>query len=150
MSRSKKTYFRVVQNVQLIGCPPRALKTDEPAITFTNEDARRLYHHHDDVIVINLMIANYTTRTVLVDNKSSVNIHYYPAFQYMKIDKELLHPTNVPVIGFRGTKVLPVGTISLPVVLGSYPQQITKEMNFLVVDCLFLYTAIIGQLALNS
>lgn len=81
MSRSKKTYFRVVQNVQLIGCPPRTLKTDEPAITFTNEDARRLYHHHDDVIVINLMIANYTTRTVLVDNKSSVNILYYPAFQ---------------------------------------------------------------------
>ena len=81
MSRSKKTYFQVVQNVQLIGRPLRALKTDEPAITFTNEDARRLYHHHDDVIVINLMIANYTTRTVLVDNKSSVNILYYPAFQ---------------------------------------------------------------------
>ena len=54
---------------------------NEPAITFTNEDARRLYHHHDDAIVITLTIANYTTRRVLVDNRNSVDILYYPAFQ---------------------------------------------------------------------
>ena len=32
-------------------------------------------------------------------------------------------------------KVQPVGTVTLPVVVGSYPQQITKSINFLVVDC---------------
>ena len=64
-SRSKKTYFRVIRNIQLTSRPPRAPKTNEPAITFIDEDVRRLHHPHDDVIVITLTIANYTTRRVL-------------------------------------------------------------------------------------
>ena len=47
-------------------------------------------------------------------------------------------------------KVQPIGTITLPVVVGSYPQQITKEVNFLIVDCSFSYNAIIGRPTLNS
>ena len=43
-----------------------------------------------------------------------------------------------------------MGIITLPVVVGSYPQLITKEVNFLVVDCSFLYNAIIGRPTLNS
>jgi len=46
--------------------------------------------------------------------------------------------------------VQPVGTITLPVVVGSYPKQITKEVNFLVVDCSSSYNAIIGRPTLNS
>ena len=34
--------------------------------------------------------------------------------------------------------------------VGSYPQQITREVNFLVVDCSSLYNAIIGRPTLNS
>ena len=33
---------------------------------------------------------------------------------------------------------------------GSYPQQITKSVNFFVVDCSSSYNAIIGRLTLNS
>ena len=44
----------------------------------------------------------------------------------------------------------PVGIITLPVVVGSYPQQITREVNFLVVDCSSSYNAIIGRPTLNS
>ena len=43
-----------------------------------------------------------------------------------------------------------MGIITFPVVVGSYPQLITKEVNFLVVDCSFLYNAIIGRPTLNS
>jgi len=57
---------------------------------------------------------------------------------------------NVPRIRFGGMKVLPVGTISLPVVVGSYPRQINKEVNFLIVDYSSSYNAIIGQPTLNS
>ena len=53
---------------------------DEPSITFTGKDGRRLHHPHDDAIVITLTIANYMTRRVLVDNGSSVDILYYLAF----------------------------------------------------------------------
>ncbi|XP_075665400.1 uncharacterized protein LOC142635072 [Castanea sativa] len=138
LSKAKKTYLRVVQNVQLSGRPPRMVREDEPAIVFMDKDARRLHHPHDDAIVITLEIVNFTTRRVLIDNGSSEDILYYPAFQKMRINKELLHLVNVPLIRFRGTKVLPVGTISLLVVVGSYLGQI------LVVDCLSSYNAIIG------
>ena len=43
-----------------------------------------------------------------------------------------------------------MGTISLPVVVGAYLQQITKNVNFLVVDCSSSYNAIIGRPTLNS
>ena len=150
LSKAKMTYLRVVPNVQLTSCPLRTSKVDESAITFIDEDVRRLDNPYDDAIVITLMIANYTRRRVLVDNGSFANILYYLAFQQMRVSKELLCPVNVALIGFRGIKVLPVGTISLPVVVGSYPQQINKEVNFLVVDCSSSYNAIIGQPTLNS
>ena len=123
-------------------------RVDEPA--FTNENARRLHHPHDNAIVITLTITNYITRKVLVDNGSCVDILYYPAFQKIRVSKELLHPTNVPLIGFGGMKVLPVGIISLPVMVGSYPRQINKEVNFLVVNCSTSYNVIIGRPTLNS
>ena len=125
------------------------IREDELDIIFTNVDARQLHYPHDDAIVITLTIANYTTRRVLVDNGSSTNILYYPVFQQVRINKELLRLVNVPLIGFGGIKVLPSGTISLPIVVGSYP-QINKEVNFLVVDCSSSYNAIIGRLTLNS
>ena len=80
-SKAKKTYLREVQNIQITRRPPRMIKEDEPTITFTDEDARRLHHPYDDAIVITLTIANCTTRRVLIDNESSVDILYYPAFQ---------------------------------------------------------------------
>ena len=54
------------------------------------------------------------------------------------------------LIGFGGMKVLPVGTISLPVVVGSYLEQIIKEVNFLIVDCSSSYNAIKGRPTLNN
>ena len=43
-----------------------------------------------------------------------------------------------------------MGIITLLVVVGSYPQQITREVNFLMVDCSSSYNAIIGRPTLNS
>ena len=120
------------------------IREDEPAIIFTNKDARRLHHSHDDAIVIILEIVNYTTRKVLIENGSSANILHYPTFQQMRISKELLRPVNVPLIEFGGMMFLLVGTISLPIVVGSYLRQIKKEVNFLVVYCSFSCNAIIG------
>ena len=149
-SKSKKAYLKVVQIVQLSGRSPRVRSTDEQAITFTDEDAERIHHPHDDAIVITMLIADYTTRRVLVDNESLADILYYPAFQQMRLGRDQLRPVNSPLVGFGGMKVQPVGTISLPVVVRAYPQQITKNVNFLVVDCLSLYNVIIGRPTLNS
>ena len=53
---------------------------DKQAITFTSKDVGRIHHPYDDAIVITLLIADYTTRWVLINNGSSVDILYYPAF----------------------------------------------------------------------
>ena len=40
----------------------------------------------------------------------------------MRLGRDQLHPVCSPLVGFGGMKVQPVGTIILPVVVGSYPQ----------------------------
>ena len=62
----------------------------------------------------------------------------------MRIDREQLVPVNAPPIGFGGMRVFPIGVVTLTVTVGDYPQQITKEVTFLVVDCSFAYNAILG------
>ena len=110
----------------------------------------RIHHPHDNAIVITLLIADYTTRKVLVDNGSSADILYYPTFQQMRLGRDLLRQACSSLIGFGGIKVQPVSTITLPVMVGSYPRQITKSVNFFVVDCSSSYNAIIGRPTLNS
>ncbi|XP_023899215.1 uncharacterized protein LOC112011053 [Quercus suber] len=149
-SKSRKTYLKIVQNVQLSGLSPRTRTMDEQAITFTHEDAERVHHPHDDMIVITLLIVDYTTKRVLVDNGSSADILYYPTFQQMRLGRDQIRPVHSPLVGFGKIKVQPAGTITLLTVAGAYPQQITKEVNFLVVDCLPSYNAIIGRPTLNS
>ncbi|XP_065616250.1 uncharacterized protein LOC136061830 [Quercus suber] len=84
-SKSKKAYLKAVQNVQLSGRLPSEKATDKQTITFTDEDAEKIHHPHDDAIVITLLIADYKTRRVLIDNRSSADILYYPAFQQMRL-----------------------------------------------------------------
>ena len=123
---------------------------DKQAITFMEEDAERVHHPYDDAIVITLLIADYMTRRVLVDNGSSADILYYPTFQKIRLGRDQLRVVNSPLVGFGGMKVQPIGTITLPVVVGAYPQQITKDVNFLMVDCSSSYNAIIERPTLNS
>ena len=58
--------------------------------------------------------------------------------------------TNTPLVGFRGTRVFPLGTVTLFVMVGDYPQQITKDVTFLVVDYSFTDNAILERPTLNS
>ena len=94
---------------------------NNPIIEFSEEDARCLHHPHDDAFVVNIRVGDYNTHRVLVNNGRSVNILYYPMFQQMRIDKEWLVSTNTPLVGFEGTKVYPLGTVTLPVTVGDYP-----------------------------
>ena len=64
-----------------MGSVPKMTRIDNPIIGFIKEDARHLHHPHNNVLVINIRVGNYNTHRVLVDNGSSINILYYPAFQ---------------------------------------------------------------------
>ena len=67
----------------------------------------------------------------------------------MGIDRGRLIPTKASLVGFGGTRVFPLGAVTLSIMVGDYPWQITKDVTFLVVDCLSAYNAILGQPTLN-
>ena len=119
---------------------------DNPIIGFSEEDAWRLHNG----LVVSIQVGDYNTYQVLVDNRSSTDILYYLAFQQMRIDRDHLIPTNAPLVGFGGIKAYPFGAITLPITIGDYPQQITKDVTFLVVNCSSAYNFIIGRPTLNS
>ena len=119
-------------------------------IGFTKEDARRLYQPQNDALMVSIQVGDYNTYRVLVDNESSADILYYSAFRQMRIKREQLILTNTPFVGFKGTRVHPLGAVTLLVTVGDYLQQITKDVTFLVVDCSSVYKAILGCPTLNS
>ena len=123
--KARKTYLRMVQNVQTTGSVPKIARRESSIIGFSEDDARRLYHSHDDALVVSLRVGDYNVHRMLVDNGSSADILYYPAFQQMGINRARLTPTYTPLVGFGGTTILPLGAITLSVTVGDYPQQIT-------------------------
>uniref|UniRef100_A0A2N9GDN4 Reverse transcriptase domain-containing protein n=1 Tax=Fagus sylvatica TaxID=28930 RepID=A0A2N9GDN4_FAGSY len=129
-----------------------------PTIGGTSRTSRKAYARQTLEELINLMmthfvitmnIADFTTRRVMIDNGSSADILYLPAYQQMKLDKEKLRPMGIPLVGFTGDKICPVGIITLPITIDTYPKQVSKTVDFLVVDCPSVYNTIIGQPTLN-
>ena len=68
----------------------------------------------------------------------------------MRINREQLVLINASFVGFGGTRVFPLGVVTLTVTMGDYPQQITKDITFLVVDYSSVYNAILGRPTFNS
>ena len=57
--KARKTYLKMVQNVQLTGSVPKMAWIDNLIITFSEEDARRLHHPHDDAFVVSIQVGEY-------------------------------------------------------------------------------------------
>ena len=67
------------------------------------------------------MIEGFNTRRVLVDNGSSTDIIYIPAFQQLKVDQKRLRPFDSPLVSFSRDKVYPRGIVTLTVIASSHP-----------------------------
>ncbi|XP_075659073.1 uncharacterized protein LOC142628934 [Castanea sativa] len=116
---------------------------------FNEEDARGVRLPHNDPLVITLTIEGFNTKRILVDNGSSADIMYLPAFQQLKLDPGRLRPFDSPLVNFSGDRVYPKGIVTLKVTVGTYPKQLTRQLDFLVVDCPSSYNVIIGRPTLN-
>ena len=68
----------------------------------------------------------------------------------MRINREQLVSINASFVGLGGTRVFPFGVVTLTITMGDYPQQITKDVTFLVVDYSSVYNAILGRPTFNS
>ncbi|XP_057976097.1 uncharacterized protein LOC131163521 [Malania oleifera] len=119
-------------------------------ITFDNGDEEGVQQPHDDALVLSLLMANYMVRRILIDNGSSTNIMFRLVLVGMKIGKERLKPVSTPLVGFGRDTVHPLGTITLPVTIGTTPQQVTMLTEFLVVDRPSVYNVILGHPFLNA
>ncbi|XP_058211738.1 uncharacterized protein LOC131323921 [Rhododendron vialii] len=71
---------------------------------------------------------------------------YYSLFKDLKISETDLHPSKVPLVGFNGALVWPLGMITLPVRAGS----VVLDIEFVVFDVPSPYNAIIGHTWLHK
>ena len=67
----------------------------------------------------------------------------------MKPDKKRIKPLTSPLVSFAGDRIVPRGIITLTVIAGTYPAQVTKEIDFLIVDCPSTYNIILVKPTLN-
>ena len=67
----------------------------------------------------------------------------------MKLDKKRIKPFTSPLVSFAGDRIVSRGIITLIVIAGTYPAQVTKEIDFLIVDCPSTYNIILMKPTLN-
>ena len=68
----------------------------------------------------------------------------------MNINRNLLQPSDIPLIGFKGKRVNALGKISLPVFFGDTSNSRTKHVTFDVVEMNYPYLAIFGRGLINK
>jgi len=68
----------------------------------------------------------------------------------LKLDPRRLRLFDSPLVSFSGDNIYPKGIVTLTVTVGTYPRQLTYQLDFLVVDCPSPYNVIIGRPTLNQ
>ncbi|XP_075655023.1 uncharacterized protein LOC142625217 [Castanea sativa] len=124
-------------------------RSDEPDIVFSKRDGRGIRQPHDDPLVIMLRVEEFNIHRILINNGSSADIIYLPAFQQMKMDKKRIRPFTSSLVSFIGDRIVLRGIITLTVIAGAYLAQVTKEIDFLIVDCPSTYNINLGRPTFN-
>ena len=119
-------------------------------MSFNKADVRGVKQPHNDPLVIMLNIEGFNTKRILVNNGSSADIIYLPAFQQLKLDTKRLRPFETPFVNFSGDMVYPNGIVTLTITVGTHMRQLTRQLDFLVIDCPPSYNVIIGRPTLNE
>ena len=140
----KKAYAREVYNVHSQFLPSKTPRCNKPDIIFFEKDVCIVKQPHNHPLVIMLRLEEFNIHQVLVDNGSSTDIIYLPVFQQMKLSKEMPRPFTSPLVSFIGDKIILNDFIKLTIIAGTYPTQVSKEIDFLVVDCPSTYNVILG------
>ena len=126
------------------------LAEEMSTITFTEEEARRVCQPHDDALVVTLRVGHNNVHRILIDGGSSVDVMCKSTFQKMELTIDMLKPSPTPLYGFAGKKVIPEGSIELPISIGQTEHQKALMVRFLVVDTPSVYNIILGRPTLNA
>ena len=119
-------------------------------ITFSERDAHHVCHPYCDALVIKAMIANNNVHKMLVDNRSSIDILYFQAFERMRLKVSNLKPSPNPVYGFTGDSIISLGVISLLMTLGEYPRQSCVMADFLIINQPLVFNVVLRRPSLRE
>ncbi|KAI3825920.1 hypothetical protein L1987_07661 [Smallanthus sonchifolius] len=85
-------------------------------------------------LVIYANVAGHRIRRIHVDGGSGAEIMFEHCFERLDEDlKARLVPDHLPLVGFSGERVLPVGKVTLPVTLGEGDKFHTVNLTFSIV-----------------
>ncbi|XP_016169459.1 uncharacterized protein LOC107612149 [Arachis ipaensis] len=122
---------------------------DLPTISFTKEDGQGIIPGHDDPVVITMILANAHLHRTLVDQESSADIMFKPAFDKMGLDEKELRAFPDTLYGLGDAPIKPLRFIPLHTTFGKGAKSKTLSINFIVVDVGSAYNALIGRTTLN-
>ena len=115
-------------------------------MSFSDENKIGTIQPHDDAIVITLRIGGYDMKMVIVDQGSTAEIIYPDHYKGLNLKAEDLTPYSSPLVSFEGKIIILKGQVRLSVQTGSE----VVEVDFIVVDAYFPYTAIVARLWLHT
>lgn len=102
--------------------------------------------------MVTLKVENNNVHRILIYGGSSVDALSMSAFDKMGLTSNLLKPSYSysPFYGFAGDKVMPDGSIDLPLSAGGLDYQKALIVKFLVVNVALVYNIILGRPNLNG
>ncbi|XP_058218195.1 uncharacterized protein LOC131329131 [Rhododendron vialii] len=125
---------------------PRPKELPKWTITLTERDLELMQTPHSDALVVTIQIGIHDVKHVLINQGSSIEVMYYDLFKKLDLLESALQPVEVPLIGFNGAPIWPLGRIFLPIVVSSK----ILSVEFIVVNVPSPYNAILGRIWLYS
>ncbi|GAA0154161.1 hypothetical protein LIER_12224 [Lithospermum erythrorhizon] len=95
-------------------------------LSFSRKDFEGIECPHEDLLVITPVIANFKVGRMPVETGKSVDILFLDAYLKLGISRAQIRPVAIPLLGFTGDAVSPLGVSNLMVTMGKNPQQATK------------------------
>ena len=121
--------------------PKRAKMRTPLVLGFSDEDKLGTIQPHEDALVVTLKIGGCDMKRVMIDQGSTAEVMYLDLFKGLNLKLENLTAYNSPLVSFEGKMVIPNGQIRLPVQTSAD----VVEVDFIVIDAFFPYTAIMGR-----
>ncbi|KAF8112109.1 hypothetical protein N665_0067s0029 [Sinapis alba] len=121
-------------------------QTGSDIISFKERATTGLVKPLNDLLVVELIIQNINVTKILVDTGSSADIIFKDTFKRMEINPFRFMGDPNPIVGLSREATMTLSTINLSV----KASNMTKIVEFLVIDRPMLYNTIVGTLWLNS